>query len=273
MAYVISSISMKGGVGKTTSVLCLGTGLSDRGKKVLLVDLDAQGSLSIAMGCDYPEQKSITMAEILQEQKDTQRNQKVSEGILSVSESLDYLPANRKMALVEQELVLTKGGEHLLSHFLDALSACGKSYDYILLDCPPSLGMITVNALVVSNGVLIPTQAEYLAAKGMEQLLQMVIQVQRKWNPKLSILGILPTMVNPYTNDGKKVLHLLEDTYGESIGILPKIPYSVRAKEISSRRKNIYQLDKGGKVAKAYLQLTSEILALTEMIETGGSKG
>ena len=108
MAYVISSISMKGGVGKTTSVLCLGTGLADRGKRVLLVDLDAQGSLSIAMGCDYPEQKSITMAEILQEQKDTQRNQKVSEGILSVSESLDYLPANRKMALVEQELVLTK---------------------------------------------------------------------------------------------------------------------------------------------------------------------
>ena len=273
MAYVISSISMKGGVGKTTSVVCLGMGLADRKKKVLLVDLDAQGSLSIAMGCDYPERRPITMAEILQKQEDTQRNQKVIEGILSVSAYLDYFPANRKMALVEQELVLTKGGEYVLGQFLAFLSACGKVYDYILLDCPPALGMLTVNALAVSNGVLMPTQAEYLAVKGMEQVLQLVIQVQRKWNPKLKILGILPTMVNPYTRDSKSVLQLLEETYGESIGILPMIPYSVRAKEISSQRKSIYQLDKGGKVASGYQQLVSEILALTMPVGSERSTG
>ena len=271
MAYVISSISMKGGVGKTTSVVCLGMGLADREKKVLLVDLDAQGSLSIAMGCDYPERQSFTMAEILQKLKDTQSNPKVAEGIFSVSEQLDYLPANRRMALVEQELVLTKGGEHVLGRFLDCLEESGREYDYILLDCPPSLGMMTANALAVSDGVLIPTQAEYLAVKGMEQVLQLVLQVQRKWNPKLKILGILPTMVNHYTRDSKSVLQLLDEAYGEDIGILPMIPYSVRAKEISSQRKSIYQLDRGGKVASGYLQLVSEILALTTFVETEGS--
>ena len=270
MAYVISSISMKGGVGKTTSVLCLGTGLADRGKKVLMLDLDAQGSLSIAMGCDYPDQIPVTMADIFQKMKDTRRNGNIAEGILSASEYLDYLPANRKMALTEQELALTEGGEQFLKRFLALLSACGKAYDYILLDCPPSLGMVTVNALAASDGVLIPTQAEYLAAKGMEQLLQTVLQIRRMWNPKLQILGILPTMVNPYTRDGKEVLQLLTETYGNSIGILPVVPYSVRAKEISSRGKSIYQLDRGGKVAEAYSHLVSEILMRTE---SGGQEG
>ena len=107
----------------------------------------------------------------------------------------------------------------------------------------------------------------------MEQVLQLVIQVQRKWNPKLKILGILPTMVNPYTRDSKSVLQLLEETYGESIGILPMIPYSVRAKEISSQRKSIYQLDKGGKVASGYQQLVSEILALTMPVGSERSTG
>ncbi len=169
MAYVISSISMKGGVGKTTSVLCLGTGLADRGKKVLLLDLDAQGNLSIAMGCAYPDQLPVTMADIFQKMKDTQSDGNITEGILSVSEYLNYLPANRKMALVGQELAMTGGGEQFLKRFLSLLSAYGKEYDYILLDGPPSLGMVTVNALVASEGVLISTQAEYLAAKGMEQ--------------------------------------------------------------------------------------------------------
>ncbi len=270
MAYVISSISMKGGVGKTTSVLCLGTGLADRGKKVLLLDLDAQGSLSIAMGCAYPDQLPVTMADIFQKMKDTQSDGNITEGILSVSEYLNYLPTNRKMALVEQELAMTGGGEQFLKRFLSLLPAYGKEYDYILLDCPPSLGMVTVNALVASEGVLIPTQAEYLAAKGMEQLLRMVLHVHRKWNPKLAILGILPTMVNPYTRDGKEVLQLLTETYGDSIGILPMVPYSVRAKEISSRGKSIYQLDRGGKVAEAYSCLVSEILMRTE---SGGQEG
>lgn len=264
MACVISSISMKGGVGKTTSLLCLGAGLADRGKKVLMLDLDAQGSLSIAMGCEYPDRCPVAMAEIFQSIKDTQGSIEAERGILSVSENLDYIPANRKMALVEQELSLTEEGERLLLKILPVLSGCGKAYDYILLDCPPSLGMVTMNALVASDWVLIPTQTKYLAAKGREMLLQTVVQIRRKWNGNLKILGILPTMVNLHTLDAKQILKLLTDTYGESIGILPVIPYSVRAKEISSQRKSIYRLDKGGKVAAAYLALVSEVLQKTE---------
>ena len=264
MVYVLSTISRKGGVGKTTSVLCLGAGLADRGKKVLLLDLDAQGSLSIAMGCDDPDRISVTMADVFLKTEDIRGTEHVASGILSVSDHLDYLPANRRMAVAEQELVLREHGEWLLKRFLEELSKSGKQYDYILLDCPPSLGMVTVNALAASDGVLIPTQAEYLAARGMEQLLQMVIQVRRKWNPDLTLLGILPTMVNPYTRDAREVLKLLSGTYGDSVGLLPVIPYSVRAKEISSRGKSIYELDKGGKVAEAYSRLVSEILMRTE---------
>ena len=267
MAYVISTISMKGGVGKTTSVLCLGTGLAGRGKKVLMADLDAQGSLSIAMGYDDPDRQPVTMADIFQRLKDIQSDTEVAEGILSVSENLDCIPANRKMALVEQELVTTEGGELILKRLLPLLSGGGKTYDYVLLDCPPSLGMVTVNALAASDGVLVPTQAEYLAAKGMEQLLQTVVQIRRGLNPELELLGILPTMVNACTRDGKAVLKLLNDVYAESIGILPVIPYSVRAKEISSTGKSIYQLDRGGKVSGAYTCLVSEILKRTERAE------
>lgn len=270
MAYVLSTISRKGGVAKTTSVLCLGTGLADRGKHVLLLDLDAQGSLSIAMGCDDPDRISVTMAEIFQRREDTRGTENAASGILSVSEHLDYLPANRRMAVAEQELALREHGEWILERFLEELSQNGKHYDYILLDCPPSLGMVTVNALAASDGVLIPTQAEYLAARGMEQLLQMVIQVRRKWNPDLEILGILPTMVNPYTRDAREVLKLLSETYGDSVGLLPPIPYSVRAKEISSRGKSIYELDRCGKVSEAYSRLVSEILMRTG---AGGQAG
>lgn len=258
MAQKISVLNQKGGVSKSTVVLCLGTGLADRGKKVLLVDLDAQGSLGISLGCDYPEKLPVTMAEIFQMMKQAPDSQDAVRGILSHSEYLHYVAANRKMAFVEQELSQTEGGEQFLKRFLSLVEA---AYDYILLDCPPALGMVTVNALVASDQVLIPTQAEYLAVKGLEQLLQTVVRIRRRANPNLGILGILPSMVNPKTRDSRKVLQLLEDTYGSSIGILPcRIPYSVRAKELSSGTRSIYELDRNGKVAAAYEQLVDIVL-------------
>ena len=179
-------------------------------------------------------------------------------GILSHSETLHYIASNRKMAFVEQELSQTEGGEQFLRRFLSLVE---EAYDYILLDCPPALGMVTVNALVAADQVLIPVQAEYLAAKGLEQLLQTVVRIRRRANPGLKILGILPSMVNPKTRDSRKVLQLLQDTYGNSIGILPcQIPYSVRAKELSSGTKSIYELDRNGKVATAYEQLVDIVL-------------
>lgn len=261
MAQKTAVVNQKGGVSKSTVVLCLGTGLADRGKRVLLVDLDSQGSLGISLGCDYPEKLPVTMAEIFQMMKDPPDRMDVVRGILPYSENLHYIAANRKMALMEQKLAGTESGERFLKRFLSLVEA---DYDYILLDCPPALGMVTVNALVAADQILVPTQLEYLAAKGLEQLLQTVVRIRRKANPGLRILGILPAMVNPRTRDSRQVLKLLEDTYGNSIGILPcQIPYSVRAKELSSGRKSIYELDRNGKVAAAYRQLVDMVLKLT----------
>ncbi len=261
MAQKLCVVNQKGGVSKSTVVLCLGTGLADRGKKVLLADLDAQGSLGISLGCDYPEKLPVTMAEIFQMMKQAPDSPDAVRGILSYSEHLHYIAANRKMAFVEQELSQTEGGERFLKRFLALVE---NAYDYILLDCPPALGMVTVNALAAADQVLIPTQAEYLAAKGLEQLLQTIVRIRRKVNPDLGILGILPSMVNPKTRDSRKVLQLLQDTYGNSIGILPcQIPYSVRAKELSSGAKSIYELDRNGKVAAAYRQLVDIVLKAT----------
>lgn len=270
MAQKIAVVNQKGGVSKSTVVLCLGTGLADRGKKVLLTDLDAQGSLGISFGCDYPEKLPVTMAEIFQMMKQTPDSPDAVRGILSHSEHLHYIAANRKMAFVEQELSQTEGGEQFLKRFLSLIET---KYDYILLDCPPALGMVTVNALVAADQVLIPTQMEYLAAKGLEQLLQTVVRIRRRANPKLAVLGILPTMVNPRTRDSRKVLKLLEDTYGGSIGILPcPVPYSVRAKELSSSGKSIYELDRNGKVAAAYEQLVDIVLKVADY-KTGTEGG
>lgn len=242
--------------------LCLGAGLADRGRKVLLADLDAQRSLSISLGCDYPETLPCTMAEIFRMMKRTPDSPDIVRGILRHSENLHYIPASRKMVLVEQELSQTEGGEQFLKRFLSAVET---AYDYILLDCPPALGMVTVNALAAADHVLIPTQPEYLAAKGLEQLLQTVVRIRKKANPALEILGILPSMVNPRTRDSRKVLKLLADTYGSSVGILPcQIPYSVRAKELSSGKKSIYELDRNGKVASAFRQLVDIVLLATE---------
>lgn len=267
MAHIIAVINQKGGVGKTTTVLCLGAGLARKGKSILLIDLDAQGSLSIGLGCDYPDRQPVTMAEIFRKMKDTDTGMEAGWGILPFSENLSYVPAGRRLSFAEQELAGTEGGELFLKRFL---SLYEEKYDYILLDCPPSFGMVVVNALTATDSVLIPAQTEYLAVKGLEQMLSTVIQIRRRKNANLRMLGILPVMVHAYTRDGKKVLELLRETYGESIGILPcMIPYSVRLKEVASRGKSIYELDKKGKAAQAYERLTEEILLRTGKGERG----
>ena len=230
MAEVIAVVNQKGGVGKTTTVACLGMGLAARGKKVLLVDLDAQGSLGICLGYDYPEKYPVTMVELFS-------------------------------ASVAGELNETKAEEAVLPYKLaQVLSRYQDRYDYILLDGPPMFGLLTMNMLCAADRVLVPVQAEYLAVKGLEQMLRSISGIMKTENPSLRILGILPSMVNDRTRDARDVLKLLEKTYGNSIRILPAIPFSVRAKEISSRGKTIYQVDKGGKVTGAYERLVDIVL-------------
>lgn len=260
-ATVIAVVNQKGGTGKTTTCENLGIGLANEGKKVLLVDTDPQGSLTIALGNPRPDDLPVTltdlMAKIMQDQPPLPK-----EGILSHEEGVDLVPANITLSGLEVSLVNAMSRETILKQYLETVKG---QYDYILLDCMPSLGMLTVNALAASDQVLIPVQANYLSAKGLEQLLQTVNKVKRQINPKLRIEGILLTMVDSRTNYAKEISTLIRDTYGSKLKVYDAdIPRSVRAAEISAEGVSIFKHDPGGKVAEAYRSLTKEVLQNAE---------
>ena len=260
-ATVIAVGNQKGGTGKTTTCENLGIGLANEGKKVLLVDTDPQGSLTIALGNPRPDDLPVTladlMAKIMQDQPPLPK-----EGILSHEEGVDLVPANIILSGLEVSLVNAMSRETILKQYLETVKG---QYDYILLDCMPSLGMLTVNALAASDQVLIPVQANYLSAKGLEQLLQTVNKVKRQINPKLRIEGILLTMVDSRTNYAKEISTLIRDTYGSKLKVYDAdIPRSVRAAEISAEGVSIFKHDSGGKVAEAYRSLTKEVLQNAE---------
>lgn len=260
-ATVIAVVNQKGGTGKTTTCENLGIGLANEGKKVLLVDTDPQGSLTIALGNPRPDDLPVTltdlMAKIMQDQLPLPK-----EGILSHEEGVDLVPANITLSGLEVSLVNAMSRETILKQYLETVKG---QYDYILLDCMPSLGMLTVNALAASDQVLIPVQANYLSAKGLEQLLQTVNKVKRQINPKLRIEGILLTMVDSRTNFAKEISTLIRDTYGSKLKVYDAdIPRSVRAAEISAEGVSIFKHDPGGKVAEAYRSLTKEVLQNAE---------
>lgn len=260
-ATVMAVVNQKGGTGKTTTCENLGIGLAREGKRVLLVDTDPQGSLTIALGHSRPDDLPVTltdlMAKVMQDQPLSPK-----EGILQHEEGVELVPANITLSGLEVSLVNAMSRETVLKQYLETVKG---SYDFILLDCMPSLGMLTVNALAASDQVLIPVQANYLSAKGLEQLLQTVNKVKRQINPKLRIEGILLTMVDYRTNFAKEISTLIRDTYGERLKVYDAdIPRSVRAAEISAEGVSIFKHDPGGKVAEAYLSLTKEVMANAE---------
>ena len=246
---IIAIANQKGGVGKTTTCANLGIGLAQAGKKVLLIDGNPQGSLTISLGNPQPDKLPFTlsdaMGKILMDQPI-----RPGEGILHHAEGVDLMPADIQLSGMEVSLVNAMSRETILRQYLDILKG---QYSHILIDCQPSLGMLTVNALAAANRIIIPVQAEYLPAKGLEQLLSTVSKVKRQINPKLQIDGILLTMVDNRTNFAKEIAALLRDTYGSKIKIFgTEIPHSVRAKEISAEGKSIFAHDPGGKVAEGY---------------------
>ena len=258
---IIAIANQKGGVGKTTTCANLGIGLAQTGKKVLLIDGDPQGSLTVSLGVKNPDELPVSIATVMQNTVDDKAMPE-DYGIIHHSEGVDLLPSNIELSAFEVGLFNTMSREMVLKNCLDAVK---KNYDYVLIDCMPSLGMMTINSLVAADSVLIPSQPNFLSAKGLGLLLKSIGKVKRQINPKLRIDGILMTMVMPRTNISKEITATVKSAYGKKIKVFDtEIPHSIRAVEATAEGKSIFAYDKSGKVAAAYEQLGKEVAEIGE---------
>ena len=258
MCRVIAIANQKGGVGKTTTTSNLGVGLAKQGKRVLLIDADAQGSLTASLGYAEPDKINVTLATLMGDLINDEEIEPMT-GIMHHDEGIDLMPGNIELSGLEVSLVNVMSRERIMQEYINVVK---DFYDYILIDCMPSLGMITINAFSCADSILIPVQAAYLPVKGLQQLIKTIGKVKRQINPKLSIEGILLTMVDSRTNYAKDISAMLRESYGSKVKIFANnIPISVRAAEISAEGVSIFEHEPKGKVASAYLSLTEEVLA------------
>lgn len=258
MSKILVCANEKGGVAKTTTTVNLGIGLAKKGKRVLVIDNDPQGSLTVALGFHNPGQMEYTMTTVYNNVIDEVEFDP-REAILHHKEGVDLLPANNMLNSIETALINVMGRETILSDYIGMVK---DDYDYIIIDCSPNLGMLTLNALAAGDEILIPVQPTFLAVKGLEELLRIIFQIKRKINPKIEIKGILLTMVDARTNYAKDIAEMLNNAYGKDINIFKnKIPHSVRAAEATTVGKSIYEYDPKGTVATAYEALTQEVIA------------
>lgn len=257
---VIAVANQKGGVGKSTSVYCIGAGLAMDGRKVLLVDVDPQGDLTKMLGQRRPHDLPHTLAEQMNAVVQNQSGPEHPE-ILHHPEGFDFVPANRRLSAVEVGLVNVMSRETVLKRYLEGIKG---NYDYVLLDCRPSLGMLVINALSASDYVLIPVQADYLAAEDMTELVGTVQSIRQQINPKLKIGGVFLTMAND-TNFRRDIVARVKENFGKYLPVLEAvIPSTVRLAEISTADKSIFRHEPNGRAARAYGTLVKEVEGIGE---------
>ena len=257
---VIAITNQKGGVGKTTTTVNLGVGLAAQGKRVLLLDADPQSSLTVSLGVKNSDELEVSLSSLMQSVIDD--TEPPGNAIISHAEGVDLIPSNIELSGMEVGLFNVMSREFVLK---ECIAPLRKNYDYILIDCMPSLGMMTINALVAADSVIIPSQPNFLSTKGLNLLLRSISKIKRQINPRLRIDGILLTMVDSRTNNAKEIIASLRSTVGEKIRVFQtEIPFSVRAAECSLSGESIFSHDKNGKVAAAYEALAKEVKDIEE---------
>lgn len=248
---VYALAQQKGGVGKTTTAINLGAALVERGRKVLLLDADPQGALSAGLGLD-PLALKETIYDVLRSPKCELA------GIISRTETgCDLAPANIDLAASEIELVSEPGREQILKNKLTTVT---KKYDYVLIDCPPSLSLLTLNALTAANGVIIPVQTQYFALRGMDLLFSTIEKVRTRLNPLLTIIGILPTMYDARTVHSREVIEEMRQSYGKQV-FDTAIPFTVKLPDSNMAGQSIMKFNANSPATTAYRSLAEEVEA------------
>ena len=263
MAKTIAIANQKGGVGKTTLALNFGASLAKMGKKVCLIDCDPQANMTMGLGCIQPDELSITMPDIVQEIINLGANEYKSELLnnreyILKGKEVDLIPSSIKLATIESHLSSAISRENVLKKLIKRIE---DDYDFIVLDTMPSLSIMTINALVAADEVLIPVQPQFFSAKGLELLFETIENIKGELNPKLKISGVLVTMYDNRINIHKEIVKVIEDTFKQYLKIFDiKIPVSIKATESQTLSISVFEHDPSSKLAESYTLFTNEFL-------------